>query len=59
MVSLIAAGPRFTIRATGRARGAGSIGDVIEVENLQSQKTVRATITGEGEVRALLIGANR
>ncbi|WP_341701911.1 flagellar basal body P-ring formation chaperone FlgA [Ferrovibrio sp.] len=53
LVTMIAQGPGLTITTTGRALDAGSIGDVIQVMNLQSKKTVQATITGPDQVQVL------
>ncbi|HEX6956651.1 MAG TPA: flagellar basal body P-ring formation chaperone FlgA [Ferrovibrio sp.] len=51
IVTMVAQGPGITITTTGRALEAGSIGDVIPVMNLQSRKTIQATITGTNEVQ--------
>ncbi len=46
MVTLVYKTPLMTLTAVGRAIDAGSRGDVVAVMNLQSKKTVFATVTG-------------
>jgi flagella basal body P-ring formation protein FlgA len=53
LVTMVAQGPGMTLTTTGRAMEAGSVGDVIQVMNVQSKKTVQATITGTNQVLVL------
>lgn len=53
LITMVAQAPGMTITATGRALEGGSIGDVIQVMNLQSKKTIQATITGPGLVQVI------
>lgn len=53
MVTMTAQTLGMTITTTGRAMEAGSLGDVIPVMNLQSKKTVQATVTGTGQVQVV------
>ncbi len=46
MVTLVYRTPLMTLTAIGRAIEGGSRGDVVSVMNLQSKKTVFATVTG-------------
>lgn len=41
----------FSVRSRGKALGSGSIGEQVMVENLSSTRTVRAQITGPGQVQ--------
>lgn len=51
LVTMVAQNPGITITTTGRALEAGSIGDVVQVMNLQSKKIVQATIIGSNQVQ--------
>ncbi|HLT76196.1 MAG TPA: flagellar basal body P-ring formation chaperone FlgA [Ferrovibrio sp.] len=51
LVTMIAQGPGMTITTTGRSLEGGSIGDVVQVMNLQSKKTIQATIIGSNQVQ--------
>lgn len=51
LVTMVAQGPGITITTTGRALEAGSIGDVVQVMNLQSKKVIQATIIGSNQVQ--------
>lgn len=53
LVTMVAQGPGMTITTTGRAMEAGSIGDVISVMNVQSKKTVQATIVAANQVQVV------
>ncbi|WP_374304346.1 flagellar basal body P-ring formation chaperone FlgA [Ferrovibrio sp.] len=53
MVTMVAQGPGLTITTTGRAMEAGSMGDVIQVMNIQSKKTVQATVIGLNQVQVI------
>lgn len=53
LITMVAQGPGLTITTTGRAIEAGSLGDVIQVMNLQSKKTVQATVTGLNQVQVI------
>lgn len=62
LVTMVAQGPGMTLSTTGRALEAGSVGDVIAVMNVQSKKTVQATVIGANQVQvvtaARVIAAN-
>lgn len=51
LVTMLAQGPGITITTTGRALEAGSIGDVVQVMNLQSKKVLQAIIIGSNQVQ--------
>lgn len=51
LVTMVAQNPGITITTTGRALESGSIGDVVQVMNLQSKKIVQATIIGSNQVQ--------
>lgn len=51
LVTMVAQGPGMTITTTGRALEGGSIGDVVQVVNLQSKKIIQATIIGSNQVQ--------
>lgn len=53
LVTMIAQGPGMTITTTGRALEAGSIGDVIQVMNVQSKKVVQGTIVAPNQVQVI------
>ncbi|MFN4274946.1 MAG: flagellar basal body P-ring formation chaperone FlgA [Ferrovibrio sp.] len=53
LVTMVAQAPGLTITTTGRAIEAGSLGDVIQVMNLQSKKTVQATVIGMNQVQVI------
>lgn len=53
LVTMVAQVPGMTITTTGRAMEAGSIGDVIQVMNLQSKRTIQATVTGMNLVQVV------
>ncbi|MFN4310445.1 MAG: flagellar basal body P-ring formation chaperone FlgA [Ferrovibrio sp.] len=53
LVTMVAQGPGLTITTTGRAMEAGSMGDVIQVMNVQSKKTVQATVIGLNQVQVI------
>lgn len=42
--------PGITVTARGRAMADGAIGDVIDVQNVQSRRTIQATIVSAGRV---------
>jgi flagella basal body P-ring formation protein FlgA len=50
---MVAQAPGMTITTTGRALEGGAIGDVIQVMNLQSKKTIQATVTGSSMVQVV------
>lgn len=62
LVTMVAQAPGITITTTGRALEAGSIGDVVQVMNLQSKKIIPATIIGANQVQVItaprIIAAN-
>ncbi|WP_085580763.1 flagellar basal body P-ring formation chaperone FlgA [Thalassospira mesophila] len=45
--------PNMSLTARGKSLENGSVGDVIRVVNLQSNKTIQVEVTAENEVRAL------
>lgn len=51
MVTMSVASPGMTLTATGRAIEGGAIGDVIAVMNVQSKRTIQATVTGPNRVQ--------
>ncbi len=51
LVTMVAQNPGITITTTGRALEAGSIGDVVQVMNLQSKKIIQAIIIGPSQVQ--------
>lgn len=53
LVTMIAQVPGMTITTTGRAMEAGSVGDVVQVMNLQSKRTIQATVTGMNMVQVI------
>ena len=53
LVTMVAHGPGMTLTTTGRALEAGSIGDVIQVMNVQSKKTVQATVIAANQVQVI------
>lgn len=53
LVTMVAQGPGMTITTTGRALEAGSVGDAISVMNVQSKKTVQATVIAAGQVQVI------
>lgn len=55
-VSLLARGAGFQVSATGLAKEDGRIGDMIEVQNLQSKQIVRAVVTGDKRVCVTIAG---
>jgi flagella basal body P-ring formation protein FlgA len=61
---MVLASPGLTLSATGRAIEAGGEGEVIQVMNVQSRKTVPATIVGHNQVQVssrttVITGAGR
>jgi flagella basal body P-ring formation protein FlgA len=42
--------PGIVLTARGKAAEAGALGDVVGVLNIQSNRTVQATVTGPGRV---------
>ena len=53
LVTMVAQAPGLTITTTGRAMESGSIGDVVQVMNLQSKRTIQATVTGMNLVQVI------
>jgi flagella basal body P-ring formation protein FlgA len=53
LVTMVAQAPGLTITTTGRALESGSVGDVVQVMNLQSKRSVQATITGMNLVQVI------
>ena len=50
-VTVIARGNSFIVSTLGRARDGGSMGDSVQIENLQSKQTLRGIIVGERKVQ--------
>jgi flagella basal body P-ring formation protein FlgA len=50
-VTISLAMPGITLSVRGKANEAGSVGDVISVLNVQSNRAVQATVTGPGRVK--------
>jgi len=50
-VTVVARGNSFIVSTLGRARDGGSMGDYIQIENLQSKQTLRGIIVGERKVQ--------
>lgn len=53
LVTMVVQAPGLTITTTGRAMEAGSVGDVVQIMNLQSKRTVQATVTGINLVQVM------
>lgn len=53
LVTMVVQAPGLTITTTGRAMESGSIGDVVQVMNLQSKRTIQATVTGMNLVQVI------
>lgn len=53
LVTMVAQGPGMTLTTTGRALENGSVGDVIAVMNVQSKKTVQATVIAANQVQVI------
>jgi len=53
LITMVAQGPGLTITTTGRAIEGGSVGDVIQVMNLQSKKILQATVVGSNHVQVV------
>jgi flagella basal body P-ring formation protein FlgA len=53
LVTMVAQAPGMTITTTGRALESGSIGDVVQVMNLQSKRSIQATVTGMNLVQVI------
>lgn len=53
LVTMVVQGPGLTITTTGRAMEAGSVGDVVQVMNLQSKRSIQATVTGMNLVQVI------
>lgn len=53
LVTMVVQGPGLTITTTGRAMESGSIGDVVQVMNPQSKRTIQATVTGTNLVQVI------
>lgn len=51
LVTMVAQAMGMTITTTGRAMEAGSIGDVIQVMNVQSKRVIQATVIGTSQVQ--------
>lgn len=49
-VTIALAMPGIALSVRGKANEAGSVGDVISVLNIQSNRTIQATVTGPGRV---------
>lgn len=51
LVTMTVSQPGMVLSATGRAIDAGAIGDVVQVMNVQSKKTIQAVVTGPNQVQ--------
>ena len=54
VVTVIVQGRTFRISTLGKARDGGTLGDTIEVENLESHQLLRVEVIGNKTVRVLL-----
>jgi len=54
LVTILLRLPNMTLTSQGRALENGSEGDVVRIQNTQSNKTVQATVAGEGLVTVRL-----
>jgi flagella basal body P-ring formation protein FlgA len=54
LITMTVAAPNMTLTATGRAIDEGGQGDLIQVQNIQSHKTVVATVIG---INRVVVGA--
>lgn len=59
VVTLLARGPAFVVRALGRSRDSGSRGDAVVIENLDSKQLVHATVVGNKTVEVVVAGGAR
>ena len=51
LVTMTVSQPGLMLSATGRAIDAGAVGDVVQVVNVQSRKTIQAVVTGPNQVQ--------
>lgn len=56
LVTIIFEAPGISLTARGRAMASGSLGDVIQVVNVQSHRTIDASVTGTGRVAVSTLG---
>ncbi len=54
LVTIIAQGRSFRVSTQGKARDGGTLGDTIQVENLDSRQLLRVQVIGNKRVRVLL-----
>jgi flagella basal body P-ring formation protein FlgA len=59
VVTVISKGTNFTISTLGRAREAGTLGDQVLVENLDSRQPVRGVVTAGKQVEVTIPGGTR
>jgi flagellar basal body P-ring formation protein FlgA len=59
VVTVLSKGANFSISTLGRAREAGTLGDQVLVENLDSKQPVRGIVTGGRQVEVALPGGTR
>ncbi len=52
MVMITYETPAIVVTTRGKALADGTLGDVIDVQNLQSKRTIQVTVSGEGRVTA-------
>ncbi len=53
MVTITLETPRMKLTAQGRALEDGALGDVVRIENIQSRRTIEATVTGPNAVTVM------
>jgi flagella basal body P-ring formation protein FlgA len=51
LVTILAKSGQIRVSVTGKARGAGALGDVIKVKNMMSRREINARIINENEVQ--------
>lgn len=59
IVSMVFEAPGLVVSMRGKAGEAGGVGDVISVVNMQSKKTIQATIVAPGKVSVNPVSAGR
>jgi flagella basal body P-ring formation protein FlgA len=58
-VTLLVQGPTFLVSTAGRAKGSGSKGEQVTVENLTSKQIVHGTVVAEKTVRVSFLRGNQ
>ncbi len=59
LVTIVYQTPGLMITMRGKAEEAGAMGDVINVANLQSKRTLQGTVSGPGRVSVQTSSAGR